>query len=127
MSPGAPAGEQRSRPGHFFNDEDDMSDDGKNQKIAAMIRKGATVKAIVEQVGASTTRIADVRRELAADPDAFGDLDGIELDDDQQQGDDDEDNVIVPRAYLLTLEALRDQVLETARLRRALELRADQG
>lgn len=35
----------------------------------------------------------------------------------------DEDNVVVARAYLLTLEALRDQVLETQRLRRALEAR----
>lgn len=35
----------------------------------------------------------------------------------------DEDNVTVARVYLLTLEALRDQVLETQRLRRALEAR----
>lgn len=34
-----------------------------------------------------------------------------------------DDGVVVSRAYLQTLEALRDQVLETQRLRRALEVR----
>lgn len=49
--------------------------------------------------------------------------------DDESEGDAeqadavDDDNVVVARAYLLTLEALRDQVLETQRLRRALEAR----
>lgn len=36
---------------------------------------------------------------------------------------DDSDDVVVSRAYLLTLEALRDQVLETQRLRRMLDER----
>ena len=35
----------------------------------------------------------------------------------------DDDGVVVSRAYLLTLEALRDQVIETARLRRMLGAR----
>ncbi|MFZ9959240.1 MAG: hypothetical protein ACO3GP_02515 [Candidatus Limnocylindrus sp.] len=34
-----------------------------------------------------------------------------------------DDGVVVSRAYLQTLEALRDQVLETQRLRRALDVR----
>lgn len=57
--------------------------------------------------------------------------DPVDLEDDEPAADaeaeqsdaDDEDNVVVARAYLLTLEALRDQVLETQRLRRALEAR----
>jgi len=45
------------------------------------------------------------------------------VDEDAAEVDDDDDNVTVSRAYLLTLEALRDQVLETQRLRRMLEAR----
>jgi hypothetical protein len=55
--------------------------------------------------------------ELADDEPVEADDDGaaeVEVDD---------DNVTVSRAYLLTLEALRDQVLETQRLRRMLEAR----
>jgi hypothetical protein len=50
-----------------------------------------------------------------ADDDAVDDTDEPEVVD--------ADSVTVSRAYLLTLEALRDQVLETQRLRRMLEAR----
>jgi hypothetical protein len=53
-----------------------------------------------------------------ADDDAVDDTDEPEVVDAV-----DADSVTVSRAYLLTLEALRDQVLETQRLRRMLEVR----
>ena len=56
---------------------------------------------------------------------ALADDEPVEADDDDGavEVEAEDDNVTVARAYLLTLEALRDQVLETQRLRRMLEAR----
>lgn len=67
--------------------------------------------------GIETARryLAEHRRTVRADVA----VDAVDIGDE----DDVDDNVSVPRLYLQTLEALRDQVLEAQRLRRVLEAR----
>lgn len=118
---------------------DGTTSDDRRDAVLALLKKGKTNREIVEAVdGVGTAFITKVAKAAVADgiipPRSSGrpakvqepELEQEEQPEEQPEADTTgpEDGVVVSREYLETLEALRDQVLECARLRRALEARA---
>lgn len=92
--------------------------DAKRARIAEMLQAGASYAAIRAETKCASQTIAAVKRELAEvdDTDVGCDEDAAGADEVIPEA----TGMLVDREYLATLEALRDQVVENARLRRVI-------
>jgi transposase-like protein len=79
---------------------------------------GMTVHAVAKAIGCG---FDTAKRWMTAWEEMHATGEETNVADEGAEVDADDEGVVVSRAYLLTLEALRDQVLETQRLRRMLE------
>jgi len=98
----------------------------KRDQVLAYLRQhpGATPPEVAVQVGCSEATAYRWAAAAKSKEAPMTEPDEQPEDDSLQPGEEPEgDVVVVDRSYLRTLEALRDQVLETQRLRRALDSR----
>ncbi len=88
----------------------------KRDRIAELLKAGATYEAICTETQCAARTVAAVKRELAE----AGEVDDTDVGCDEDAAKPAETGMLVDKEYLATLEALRDQVIENARLRRVI-------